>query len=90
MGGVLVTQPLLEGEYFALCEGDDYWCDSHKLQEQVDFMKNHEDYVACVHNTLRYNCRDNKSTLMYKKGRSRDITLEDKDLSAFDESGDIP
>ena len=70
-------QPLLEGEYFALCEGDDYWCAPDKLQEQVDFMKNHEDYVACVHNTLRYDCRNNKSTLMYKKGRSRDITLED-------------
>lgn len=62
-------QPLLEGEYFALCEGDDYWCDPHKLQEQVDFMKNHRDYVACVHNTLRYDCRDKKMQLMYKKGK---------------------
>ena len=72
-----LIQPLLEGAYFALCEGDDYWCDPGKLQEQVDFMRNHEDYVACVHNTLRYNCRDNKTKLMYKKGKSRDITLED-------------
>lgn len=27
-----------KGEYIALCEGDDYWCDNNKLQYQYNFI----------------------------------------------------
>lgn len=42
------------GEYIALCEGDDYWTDPLKLQKQVDFLDKNRDYGICFHETQTY------------------------------------
>ena len=35
------------GRYVAYCDGDDWWCDVHKLAKQVEWMEAHADCGLC-------------------------------------------
>ena len=66
------------GEYIAMCEGDDHWLDRNKLQIQIDFLRNHQDYVMSGHDALVVNEKgevisESKLPNTYKK----DISGED-------------
>jgi len=47
---VLALLKACKGEYVAMCEGDDYWTDTLKLQKQVDFLDANPDFSICHHN----------------------------------------
>lgn len=74
----LFVLPYVKGKYIAYCEGDDYWIDDRKLQKQVDFLENHLEYTACVHNTKIYNCQKRKFVgYISKKNIDYDIQLSE-------------
>ena len=64
------------GTYIAICEGDDFWCDRHKLQRQVDFLDTHPAYSACFHQVVNYYEADGSKSLSGRYGKEA-VTLRD-------------
>jgi glycosyltransferase involved in cell wall biosynthesis len=66
-----------DGKYIALCEGDDYWTSSNKLQEQADFLDNHSECSICFHDVEMVDGRGQFMSVMSPR-RIREIyTLDD-------------
>ena len=42
------TMEAAQGEYIALCEGDDFWMDQNKLADQVAFLEANPDFACSV------------------------------------------
>lgn len=65
-------------KYEALCEGDDYWIDSHKLQKQVDFMEENPEYSLCGTNGwVKYFGVNKKDILFNNINVSRELNPDD-------------
>lgn len=50
-----------KGKYIALCEGDDYWNLSSKVQKQVDFLEANSEFGLCHTNNSRFTQNTQKS-----------------------------
>lgn len=48
--------PRAKGKYVALCEGDDYWTDRHKLLKQIRFLEDNPEFVIAYHDCQPFNC----------------------------------
>ena len=47
-----LLEPASRGKYIAFTEGDDYWCDSHKLVRQVSYLEKHDDITLSCHASI--------------------------------------
>ena len=45
---------LMNGKYFAVLEGDDFWTSKDKVQKQINFLELNPDYVATSHNVIKF------------------------------------
>ncbi len=57
------------GEYIALLDGDDYWCDPLKLQKQVNYLEEHSNVGMIYTGHFIYDEKDDKMIEYHSKNR---------------------
>lgn len=63
-----------QGKYIALCEGDDYWIDSDKLQKQINFLEKNPDYMMCFTRANVLYETDFKTKFHFDKAENREYS----------------
>ena len=65
------TMKSCKGEYIAICEGDDYWTDTKKIQIQKDFLELNNEYAITYTSVEAFN--ENGIITGYKGGAEKDL-----------------
>ncbi|MBP7508035.1 MAG: glycosyltransferase [Prolixibacteraceae bacterium] len=77
---------LVRGKYIALCEGDDYWTDPLKLQKQVEFLEENEEYSICAHETQIHYIETDKQPILFKDFPSNPFKSREKKIFTIEDT----
>lgn len=67
------------GKYIAVLDGDDFWIDKNKLQLQVDFLDQHDNYIACFTDSVMFWGDDIPAYGALKDRHKRNLALSNLD-----------
>jgi len=67
---------IVKGKYLAICDGDDFWINNHKLQEQIDYLECNDDYTICC-SSFNIAGNDTNNTFYVNEYISKNYLLKD-------------
>lgn len=65
-----------DGDYLAVCDADDYWFDSHKLNRQISYMEQHPECAITFHRVVNLYQESGEKSLS-NGGQRVDTTIVD-------------
>ncbi|MFV0156664.1 glycosyltransferase [Empedobacter falsenii] len=74
------------GKYIAICEGDDYWTDPHKLQKQIDFLEENEDCSLVYHRVQIY---DEEEKFFSEEILNKSLTIQKRTIEELALNGNF-
>ena len=78
-----ILYPMAQGEYIALCDGDDYWTDTKKLQIQVDEMKRYPECNISFHYAIKKYEDNSHEDELFCKHADKNKFFTTKDIIYF-------
>lgn len=72
-----LTLAACKGDFIAICEGDDYWLHSGKLQKQVNFLEEHTQCSHCFHAAEHIYKDKSKNYIQRASNRNSFFTVKD-------------